>query len=67
MNNERKRILREIQRQGWHIVHSNGHLRLIPPGGGMPIWASYSPSDVNAERQLIRDLRKRGVAIKGRM
>jgi hypothetical protein len=66
MNNERKRILRELQRQGWQVIKNHGHFRLIPPGGGMPVWASQSPGDVIAERQLIRDLRKRGVEIKGR-
>jgi len=56
------RILDALRRQGWKVEKTGGgHWRCIPPDPTKRIVRLAStPSDVNAVKQMIRDLRKSG-------
>lgn len=49
--------------QGWILERPKGrncHYRLIPPGDGIPVGISSTPSDCNYRHQIIRRLKKSG-------
>ncbi len=57
-----KATLRRAEHAGCRIARTGRHLRIIAPNGTR-ITASRSPSDVNAVRQLRRDLARAGVTL----
>jgi len=59
---DRKKIFKTIKRQGWIVEQGRKHFKLTGPDG-RSISASTSPSDGNALKQLMRDLRRHGVNI----
>ena len=48
---------------GWSITNRNGHEYWSPPEGGRRVLVSSSPSDRNAGRAALRDLRKAGLPV----
>ena len=48
---------------GWTIVNRHGHEFWSPPGSKLRVSVSSSPSDGNAHRQAIRQLRKAGLPV----
>ena len=42
---EIKKLLREVQLEGWLVTKGRKHYRLMPPGGGPMIFVSATPSD----------------------
>lgn len=48
---------------GWSIVNRHGHEYWTPPGSKLRISVSSSPSDRNAHRQALRQLRKAGLPV----
>lgn len=48
---------------GWTIVNHRGHEYWSPPGSKLRISVSSSPSDQNAHRQALRQLRKAGLPV----
>ncbi len=50
------------RRLGWTITNRNGHEYWCPPSGGR-VTVSSSPSDRNAGKQALRDLRKAGLVV----
>lgn len=55
-------ILRAAKRAGCTVEKTSRHVKIRTPGGAV-IMASSSPSDVNAGRQLSRDLARHGVSV----
>lgn len=51
------------RKAGWSIVSRKGHEFWSPPDGSVKISVSSSPSDRNAARQALRDLRKAGLSV----
>jgi hypothetical protein len=51
------------RKQGWTIVNHHGHEFWSPPGSKQRIPVSTSPSDGNAYRQAIRQLKKAGLQV----
>lgn len=62
-NKDIKELAREARSQGW-VVRQGGsnHIKWFPPKG-KPISTSLSPSDVNAVRQIRRDLERSGLKL----
>ena len=48
---------------GWTITNNHGHEHWLTPDGNTKITVSSSPSDRNAGRQALRDLRKAGLPV----
>ena len=48
---------------GWTIVNRHGHEFWSPPGSKLRIPVASSPSDGNAHKQAIRQLRKAGLPV----
>lgn len=57
------RAARLARKLGWTIQNKNGHEYWTPPHGGRTITVSSSPSDRNAGRAALRDLRKAGLPV----
>ena len=58
--NQAAKLARKL---GWTIVNRNGHEYWSPPESKLRITVSSSPSDHNAHRQAIRQLRKAGLPV----
>jgi hypothetical protein len=55
-NKEVNKLMRQARKQGWNIMQiKNGHLKWVSPVGAI-MYSSFSPSDVNAVKQIQRDL-----------
>jgi len=48
---------------GWRITNRNGHEYWLAPDGATMITVSSSPSDRNAGRAALRDLRRAGLPV----
>lgn len=58
-----KDLLVRIEQQGWTWRKGNGHYVLYPADKAMPcVTVSSSPSDGNAYRQVLRQIKKLGFA-----
>lgn len=57
------RAARLARKLGWTIKNRKGHEYWTPPHGGRPIVVSSSPSDRNAGRAALRELRKAGLPV----
>jgi hypothetical protein len=57
------RAAKLARKLGWTIVNHHGHEFWSPPGSKQRICVSSSPSDGNAHRAALRDLRKAGLPI----
>lgn len=57
------RAAKLARKLGWSITNHNGHEYWSPPGSKLRICVSSSPSDGNAHRQALRDLRKAGLPV----
>lgn len=57
------RAAKLARKLGWEIISRNGHEYWTAPNGGRRVTVSSSPSDVNAGRQALRDLRKAGLPV----
>jgi Bacterial RNA polymerase, alpha chain C terminal domain len=59
---EAKDIIDAAEAQGWTFRGTGrtggGHLRMIPPNGGVPVGVSATPSDVHFLKQIIRKMRR---------
>ena len=52
-NDEYRKVLHELQRQGWNInTENNGHLRLTHEHVSIPVQVSKTPSDIRAPYNL---------------
>jgi hypothetical protein len=58
--NDAAKVARKL---GWTIVNRHGHEFWSPPGSKLRVSVSSSPSDSNAHRQAIRELRKAGLPV----
>lgn len=58
--NDAAKLARKL---GWTIANRHGHEFWSPPGSKLRISVSSSPSDHNAHRQAIRELRKAGLPV----
>ncbi|HEX4489664.1 MAG TPA: hypothetical protein VH914_00515 [Acidimicrobiia bacterium] len=65
MDKDTKKLLRNLERQGWTIeATKSGHIRAIPPDTTKPIVIIAStPSDHRAWKNTIAQLRKSGADI----
>ncbi|WP_143062021.1 hypothetical protein [Faunimonas pinastri] len=54
---EMQDLIREYGGKGWLVSRASKHWKLVPPGGGKPVFASCTPSDhrsVLNTRSLLR-------------
>jgi hypothetical protein len=58
--NEAAKLARKL---GWTITNRHGHEFWSPPGSKLRVSVSSSPSDGNAHRQALRELRKAGLPV----
>lgn len=58
--NKAARLARQL---GWTITNRDGHEYWTPPGSKRRITVSSSPSNMNAAKAAMRDLRKAGLPI----
>lgn len=58
--NDAAKLARKL---GWTIINRHGHEFWSPPDSKLRISVSSSPSDQNAHRQALRQLRKAGLPI----
>jgi hypothetical protein len=59
-NKDFEQVIRKAENAGWRYQQGKKHARLISPNGEEYISVSVTPSDVNAGRQLLRDLKRKG-------
>ena len=57
------RAAKVARKLGWTIENVRGHEHWSPPDSSVRITVSSSPSDRNAGRQALRELRKAGLPI----
>lgn len=57
------RAAKLARKLGWSITNRHGHEYWSPPDGSTRVTVSSSPSDRNAGRQALRDLRKAGLPV----
>lgn len=57
------RAAKLARKLGWTIENKHGHEYWSPPGSALRITVSSSPSDRNAGRQALRELRKAGLPV----
>jgi len=57
-------LVRELQRQGWKVLHGARHYRAYPPDRSKAICTiSVSPSDVRTMRNCIAQCRRSGAVL----
>lgn len=62
-----EQLVREARRQGWRIERTAGRRYMMwSPKGDGPVFASSTPSDPNALKNIVRALRRLGFIWKGR-
>ena len=55
-------LVKAAQQQGWTLDFTkSGHVKMIPPAGGAPIFASKTPSDHRSLKNFAAQLRRAGV------
>lgn len=60
-SSEFKDIIREAEEQGWVLDRtSKGHVKMIPPDRGPPVFTSGTPGDYRAIKNFLGKLRRRG-------
>ena len=57
------RAAKVARKLGWTIESVRGHEHWTPPDGGPRVIVSSSPSDGNAWKQALRDLRRAGLPV----
>ncbi len=58
-----KELLKQLERQGWRIVH-NKHIKAYPPDKDRGfITISSTSSDVNVKSMVLRDIRRMGYEV----
>lgn len=57
------RAAKLARKLGWQITNRHGHEYWVTPDGTRKIVVSSSPSDQNAGRAALRDLRKAGLPV----
>ena len=55
-------MIRRATKAGCTVEHRGSHIMIKTPNGGLVV-ASGTPGDVNASRQLQRDMRRAGVVL----
>lgn len=56
-----REIVKAAESQGWTLTWtSKGHVKMIPPDGGPPVFTSGSPGDYRALKNFLGKLRRRG-------
>lgn len=60
---ELNRAARLARKLGWTITNHRGHEHWSPPGSKLRVVVASSPSDGNAHKQALRDLRKAGLPV----
>lgn len=59
---EMRPTVKTAVRQGWTLDFTkSGHVKMIPPAGGAPIFASKTPSDHRSLKNFAAQLRRAGV------
>lgn len=54
-----RKLARRARQEGWQAAMTGGgHVRFVHPNAHVPVIASASPSDVNAESNIVRDMRR---------
>ena len=54
-------IVKEAEAQGWRLERtSKGHVKMIPPDKGPPVFTSGTPGDYRALKNFLGKLRRRG-------
>jgi len=62
-NKDLNKLLREANKQGWKTFQvNNGHIKWVSPVGDI-LFSSFSPSDINAIKQIKRQLLANGFII----
>jgi hypothetical protein len=55
-------LVKAAQQQGWTLdFTSRGHLKIIPPDGGVPVYGAGTTSDRRSIKNLAAMLRRAGV------
>lgn len=63
-SSDQKKVIAKLRQQGWVVVMGGKHMKAIPPDKKYRcVWMSVSPSDANALRQAIRELKKSGAQL----
>jgi len=64
-NKEIRQLLKRLEKQGWRIVRNGGkHFKAYSPNPAHEMLTiSNSPSDKNAIKQILRQLKKMGVTV----
>jgi predicted RNA binding protein YcfA (HicA-like mRNA interferase family) len=57
-----REVFRAIHKHGWRVEQHRGHYRCISPSGDLVV-VSVSSSDRRAIHRVLRDFRRRGVAL----
>lgn len=59
---ELKPLVQAAEKQGWTLDYTKrGHLKLVPPTGGTPVYAAGTPSDWRSVKNTAAMLRRAGV------
>lgn len=62
VHRELKPLVKAAEKQGWTLGYTRrGHLKIVPPAGGAPIYASSTPSDWRSVKNTAAMLRRAGV------
>lgn len=62
-NKDIKKLFKKAKKQGWTKEHGSGHSKWYSPCGKHVLTVSASPSDINAIRQIKRQLTKLGYEV----
>lgn len=66
-NKELKKILITAEREGGLVeLRNNGHLKVTMPNGKI-VFLSQTPSDVRALPRIVRDFKRIGYDLKGKL
>lgn len=58
-----KKLAKKAKKLGWTMAHGSGHHKWYSPCGKAILTVSASPSDINAVKQIARQLRKLGYSV----
>lgn len=62
IDRDHRPYVKAAQKQGWAVdFTTRGHLKLVPPSGGTPIFSSGTPSDHRSVKNFAARLRRAGL------